>query len=125
MQSFPISFFILTHMGHKKIFPRPKQRKKGGKNREKKNNNCSPKQIPGYGPTRAGRRPLNQRHRLEGAPIKQILKECFIHNTSRCYFVPSSGVIDFLQVISLQCLVHYTLHFVVRLCNAFGDLKRY
>lgn len=67
---------------------------------------------------RAGSRPLNQRRCLEGAPIKQILKECFIHNASLCYFVPGSGVIDFLQVISLRRLVHYTVLFVVLLCDA-------
>ena len=122
VQSFSISFFIPPHMGHKNI-SKTQQRKKRKRRRE--NNVCGPKQIPGRGPTRAGSRPLNQRHCLEGAPIKEILKECFIHNTSRCYFVPSSGVIDFLQVISLQCLVHYTVHFVVQLCDAFGDLKSY
>lgn len=94
VQSFSISFFILTQMGHKKYFPDPTEKVK---ERRRENNVCGPKQIPGWGPMRAGRRPLNQRLCLEGAPIKQILKECFIHSTSRCYFVPSSGVIDFLH----------------------------
>lgn len=99
-------------MGHKNI-SNTQQRKERKRRRE--NNVCGPKQIPGFAPTRAGSRPLNQRHCLEGAPpIKQILKECFIQNTSPRYFVPSSGVIDFLQVISLQRSVHYTAHFVAR-----------
>ena len=109
-------------MSHKNISKTPRSK---GKERVRENNVYAPKQIPGCDPTGAGSSPQNQRHCLEGAPIKQFLKECFIHNTSRCYFVPSSGVIDFLQVISLQCLVHYTVHFVVQLCDAFGDLKSY
>lgn len=44
------------------------------------------KHIPRCAPTKAGSRPLNQRRSVEGAPIKQIFKEGFIHNTSCCLF---------------------------------------
>lgn len=47
------------------------------------------KHIPCCVPTKLGSRPLNQKRCLEGDLIKQILKECFIHNTSWCYFVPT------------------------------------
>lgn len=105
----------------------PQRRKKG--RWRKKTQQClwpkKPLQIPRFIRTIAGSRPLNQRRCLEGAPIKQILKECFIHNTSRRCFVSTSGAIDFLQVISLQRLLHYTVHFVVQLCEASGYLKSY
>lgn len=71
-----------------KIFPRPHRDWKGKTGRKQ----ClwpKTKHIPCCVPTKVGSRPLNQKHCLEGAPIKQILKACFIHNASWCYFVPT------------------------------------
>lgn len=105
------SFFILTLMGHKRKknkkkphnISRTPQREKGRRQGKETERRLWPKtkHIPRCAPTKAGSRPLNQRRSVEGAPIKQIFKEGFIHNTSCCYFLPTSGVIDFLQVISL------------------------
>lgn len=95
------------------------QTEKENEKRRRENNNCVQKQIPGCAPTRAGSRPLNQRRCLEGAPIKQILKVRFIHNTSRCYFVllrcnwfpPNHCTAVFGSLYSAFC--------------SFGDLKSY
>lgn len=103
------SFFILTLMGRKRKkppqhFQDPAERK--GKETGKRNRTtfvAQNKTYPSLCSTKAGSRPLNQRRSVEGAPIKQIFKEGFIHNTSCCYFLPTSGVIDFLQVISPHC----------------------
>lgn len=84
---------------------RTPQREKGRRQGKETEQRLWPKtkHIPRCAPTKAGSRPLNQRRSVEGAPIKQIFKEGFIHNTSCCYFLPTSGVIDFLQVISPHC----------------------
>lgn len=84
---------------------RTPQREKGRRQGKETERRLWPKtkHIPRCAPTKTGSRPLNQRRSVEGAPIKQIFKEGFIHNTSCCYFLPTSGVIDFLQVISPHC----------------------
>lgn len=121
VQTFSVSFFIFTRTVHKSI---PKTRRRERKDEpERKQWLCPKKQIPGHYPTRPRRRPLNQRRCSEGASIKRILKERFIYNALRRYFVPSSGVIDFLQVVSLQRSDHYAALSVVQVCDVLVILN--
>lgn len=87
-----------------KVFPRANRRRKETERTEW----LWPKHIPGCSPIRAGSYPLNQKHCSVSASIKQILKECFIHNAFlaqlRCnWFPPSHFAALFGSLYSTFC----------------------
>lgn len=84
VQSLSMPFFILTRVGHFK-----KTHTFQGPHREK-----------GEGETEQRWQPSTK---SEMPPLNRSLRRAPSITSSHCYFLPSSGVIDFLQVISPQC----------------------